>query len=108
MTGFALRMAATYVPFFYIQTYALRLGIDEDMGFNLLSIMNAASAFGALIWRPVAGACLRPSGDPYSSMSDIQREYQGTWIFAAGLLLAVFGILTWSRHLKVSISWGRV
>ena len=42
-------IASVYLPFFYIQDYALRLGINEDMAFYLLSIMNAASLFGRLM-----------------------------------------------------------
>lgn len=42
-------IASVYIPFFYIQDYALKLGIDHDMAFYLLSIMNAASLFGRLV-----------------------------------------------------------
>jgi hypothetical protein len=39
-------VAGVYVPYFYIQHYALDLGISEDMTFNVVSIMNAATFFG--------------------------------------------------------------
>lgn len=41
-------IASVYVPFFYIQKYALRLNIDGEMAFGLLSMMNAASLIGRL------------------------------------------------------------
>jgi hypothetical protein len=47
-TAFTLMMASVYVPFFYIQDYALKLSIDTDLSFYLLSFMNAASLFGRL------------------------------------------------------------
>jgi hypothetical protein len=39
-------VAGVYVPYFFIQSYALDLGIDEHMTFNIISIMNAATFFG--------------------------------------------------------------
>lgn len=41
-------IASVYVPFFYIQRYALALNVSEDMSFNLLSLMNAASLIGRI------------------------------------------------------------
>lgn len=41
-------MASVYVPFFYIQKYALRLDIEENMAFYLLSMMNATSLIGRI------------------------------------------------------------
>ena len=41
-------IASVYVPFFYIQRYALSLNVSEDMSFNLLSLMNAASLIGRI------------------------------------------------------------
>lgn len=44
-----------YVPFFYIQSYAIQTGImTPDLGFYLLSVLNAASTFGRLIPNYVA------------------------------------------------------
>ena len=40
---------SVYVPFFYIQSFALDLGISADMAFYLLVIMNASSLFGRLL-----------------------------------------------------------
>ncbi|ORY12331.1 major facilitator superfamily transporter [Clohesyomyces aquaticus] len=44
--SYAFSVAGTYIPYFYIQKYALELGINEDMTFNVVSIMNAATFFG--------------------------------------------------------------
>lgn len=41
-------IASVYVPFFFIGDYALKLGINSDTSFYLLSVMNAASLFGRL------------------------------------------------------------
>jgi len=37
-----------YTPFFYVETYALNLGIDADLSFYMLIIMNAASVPGRI------------------------------------------------------------
>jgi hypothetical protein len=39
-------VAGVYVPYFFIQSYALDLFIDESMTFNVVAIMNAATFFG--------------------------------------------------------------
>jgi MFS family permease len=36
----------TYVPYFYIQKYALELGINEQTTFVIVSVMNAATFIG--------------------------------------------------------------
>lgn len=41
-------IASVYVPFFYIQRYALSLNVSEGMSFYLLSLMNAASLVGRI------------------------------------------------------------
>lgn len=39
-----------YIPFYYLSTYAIELEIaDTDLGFYLLTIINAASVFGRLV-----------------------------------------------------------
>ncbi|KAJ5933747.1 MFS general substrate transporter [Penicillium verhagenii] len=187
VAAFTLMMASVYVPFFYVQKYALQLNIEDDMAFYLLSMMNATSligrigpnlladhigglnfmapacflsavvlffwrftldlpglitiallyglisggmvslpaaiianlssdpsemgariglaytiaAFGALIGNPIAGACLRPSG---ASISDVQREYQGTWIFAGAFMLLSTACVILTRYLKIMTS----
>ncbi|KAF3054188.1 hypothetical protein E8E11_012003 [Didymella keratinophila] len=47
--AFALFVASSFVPFFFIQEYAIGLGVSKDMTFNLLSIMNAANIFGRFV-----------------------------------------------------------
>lgn len=39
-------VAGVYVPYFFIQSYALELNIAENMTFNVVAIMNAATFFG--------------------------------------------------------------
>ncbi|KAL7786730.1 major facilitator superfamily domain-containing protein [Trichoderma ceciliae] len=38
-----------YIPFFYIQSYATVQGVDSNLAFYLVSILNAASVFGRII-----------------------------------------------------------
>lgn len=47
--AFALFVASSFVPFFFIQEYAIGLGVSKDTAFNLLSIMNAANIFGRFV-----------------------------------------------------------
>jgi MFS family permease len=46
MLAYAFMVAGLYVPYFFIQSYALELSIAENMTFNLVAIMNAATFFG--------------------------------------------------------------
>jgi MFS family permease len=39
-------VAGLYVPYFFIQSYALELSIAKTTSFNLVAIMNAATFFG--------------------------------------------------------------
>lgn len=41
--------AGMYIPMFYIQTYAIQQGIDKELAFYLLSVLNAGSTFGRII-----------------------------------------------------------
>lgn len=52
--AFTLVVASSFVPFFFIQEYAIQLGVSKDMAFNLLSIMNAANVFGRFVPNYVA------------------------------------------------------
>jgi MFS family permease len=47
--AFTLFVASSFVPFFFIQEYALQLGVSKAMAFKLLSIMNAANIFGRFV-----------------------------------------------------------
>jgi len=44
--AYAFMVMGTYVPYFYIQQYALELGIDKQTTFVIVSVMNAATFFG--------------------------------------------------------------
>ncbi|KOS19716.1 Riboflavin transporter MCH5 [Escovopsis weberi] len=39
----------TYIPFFYIQSYAAQRGVDPALSFYTVSVLNAASTFGRII-----------------------------------------------------------
>jgi hypothetical protein len=38
-----------FTPLFYLQQFAISLGISPDAAFYLLSIVNGASAFGRIL-----------------------------------------------------------
>ncbi|KAK7457414.1 major facilitator superfamily transporter [Colletotrichum acutatum] len=182
--AFALMIGSVYIPFFYVDAYAIRLGVDQDTSFYILSAMNAASllgrlapnwladkyggmtvmlpcclcsaivlfffrfatdlpgliaisilygfvsggmvslppatianltddlseygtrmgmgytiaSFGALIGNPIGGAAQRPQGN---TAADVQREFQGTWIFAGGFMLAAFISMVISKYVRI-------
>lgn len=54
-------IASVYVPFFFIEDYGLKLNIDADTSFYLLSIMNAASLVGRVVPNWLADRFVRPS-----------------------------------------------
>lgn len=58
--AFTLFVASSFVPFFFIQEYALQLGVSTDTAFNLLSIMNAANVFGRFIPNFIADRFVSP------------------------------------------------
>lgn len=60
VVAFTLFVASTFVPFFFIQEYAIKLGVEKDMAFNLLSIMNAANIFGRFVPNFVADRYVPP------------------------------------------------
>jgi predicted MFS family arabinose efflux permease len=48
--GAAFGFMGMYIPFYYITTYSVEKGIvDENFGFYLLTILNAASIFGRIV-----------------------------------------------------------
>ncbi|KAI9801590.1 MAG: hypothetical protein M1825_003269 [Sarcosagium campestre] len=47
--GLLLAFLAFFIPFFYAQTYALNIGVDQNLAFYVLSIMNAAGMIGRLL-----------------------------------------------------------
>ena len=66
--------------------YGTRMGI----GYTIASL-------GALIGNPIGGAAQRLS---ISSKSAVQREFQGTWIFAGCFMLAATLVMSLSHYLK--------
>jgi predicted MFS family arabinose efflux permease len=47
--GLALGFMAFFIPFFYAESYALNIGVDTELSFYTLSIMNAAGMVGRLV-----------------------------------------------------------
>lgn len=58
--GLMLAFVAFFIPFFYAQTYALNIGMDENLAFYLLSIMNAAGMVGRLLPNALADKYVAP------------------------------------------------
>jgi tellurite resistance protein TehA-like permease len=52
--GLALGFTAFFIPFFYAESYALNIGVDTELSFYLLSIMNAAGMVGRLLPNAIA------------------------------------------------------
>jgi MFS family permease len=49
-TGSFFGFIGMYIPFYYLSTYSVERGlVDADVGFYLLTILNASSVFGRLI-----------------------------------------------------------
>jgi hypothetical protein len=51
-------VVGVYVPYFFIQSYALELSIPESMTFNIVAIMNAAAFFGRFPYNGLADMCV--------------------------------------------------
>ncbi|KAG4421203.1 hypothetical protein IFR04_005614 [Cadophora malorum] len=47
--GLFLVYLGLFSPFFYVTSWTIRLGLDADMGFYMVSIINAASLFGRVL-----------------------------------------------------------
>lgn len=52
--GLALGFCAFFIPFFYSESYALNIGVNQDLSFYLLSVMNAAGMIGRLLPNAIA------------------------------------------------------
>ncbi|KAI5865753.1 major facilitator superfamily transporter [Durotheca rogersii] len=182
--AFTLIMAAAYVPYFFVDAYAARLGVGPGTSFYVLSAMNGGSlagrvvpnwladrygglnvmvpcgvgaalamfffrfardlpgllaaaaaygflsggtvalpvvtianftpapadyatrmgigysvaALGALVGNPLGGAAQRPQLE--DTVEAAQREFQGTWIFGGGVMLAAVLTLLLAKYLK--------
>jgi predicted MFS family arabinose efflux permease len=46
--AYAFMVTAVYTPYFYIEDYALAIGVSPDMVYYLPSIMNVATFFGRM------------------------------------------------------------
>ncbi|KAF2114285.1 major facilitator superfamily domain-containing protein [Lophiotrema nucula] len=75
--SYAFMVAGTYVPYFYIQKYALDLSINDHTTFNVISIMNAATFFGRF---------------PYNYMADM---YGGIAVLVPCCLLTSLILFLW-------------
>lgn len=75
--GLVLAFVAFFIPFFYAQTYALNIGVDQNLSFYLLSIMNAAGMIGRVVPNALA--------DKYAPLSTFQAS-QTNHQFRAGNL----------------------
>lgn len=73
------------------------LGSRMGLGYTI-------AAFGALVGNPLAGSCLRSSG---TSTADVQRGFQGTWIFAGAFMLLSTACLLLTRYLAFGFSRGQ-
>ncbi|KAF2109354.1 putative monocarboxylate permease [Lophiotrema nucula] len=47
--GLSLAFMTYFIPFFYIETFALRVGASEHLSFYILAIMNAAGTAGRIV-----------------------------------------------------------
>ena len=47
--GLTFALLAFFIPFFYVDTYALNIGTDIDLSFYILTIMNAGGIIGRLL-----------------------------------------------------------
>ncbi|KAL2867851.1 MCT family MFS transporter [Aspergillus lucknowensis] len=54
VVGLALGFMAFFIPFFYAESYALSIGVDGELSFYILSIMNAAGMVGRLLPNAIA------------------------------------------------------
>lgn len=65
-------------------------GIRMGMGYRIASI-------GALIGNPIGGAAQQPSG---REKGDIQKEFQGTWIFSGSFMLAAVFMMSLTYYFE--------
>ena len=52
--GLMLGFTAFFIPFFYAESYALNIGVDANLSFYILSIMNGAGMIGRLLPNAIA------------------------------------------------------
>lgn len=73
-----------------LSEYGTRMG----MGYTIASL-------GALVGNPIRGAAQRPGG---SGREEVQKEFQGTWLFAGGCMLAAVATMLLTRYLKFGMT----
>lgn len=64
-----------------------------------IGLSYTIAAFGALVGNPIAGAA-RSSPGPADSVDEVQRKYQGTWIFGGSFMVLATGLLLFTWRLK--------
>lgn len=52
--GLALGFTAFFIPFFYAESYALNIGVESELSFYILSIMNAGGMIGRMLPNAIA------------------------------------------------------
>ena len=62
-------IASVYVPFFFIESYGIKLGLETDTAFYLLSIMNASSLVGRMAPNWLADKYDRPCLLSYTTLN---------------------------------------
>ncbi|KAI9930678.1 hypothetical protein MW887_011433 [Aspergillus wentii] len=82
VVGLALAFTAFFIPFFYAESYALGIGVDSDLSFYILSIMNAGGMIGRMVLNAIADKvgnlnvivpCAYISGITVLAWSSVQR-----------------------------------
>jgi hypothetical protein len=66
-----LMFVAVFIPYFYIQDYAINRGMDRQLALYLLTAMNTPSIFGRVILGWVADKLVKPAA--FIHMSSISR-----------------------------------
>ncbi|KAL2818238.1 major facilitator superfamily domain-containing protein [Aspergillus cavernicola] len=52
--GLALGFTAFFIPFFYSEIYALNIGVDSELSFYILCVMNAGGLIGRMLPNAIA------------------------------------------------------
>lgn len=79
-----------FVPFFYISTYAVSLGMSSSLAFYLVSIVNAASLFGRILPGIVADRWGR------FNMLVVSAFTAGIVAFCWSAAMSVAGLVVWA------------
>ena len=74
-----------------LSEYGVRMGIGYTIG-----------SLGALIGNPIGGAAQRPGGP---TIGDVQKEFQGSWLFAGAFMLSAVIAMLSTRYLKFGLTF---